>query len=232
MHIAVLNYSGNVGKSTIARHLLSPRLGHCPVFFVESINAGGDKATNVKGRDLRDVLVDMAVLNDAVVDIGSSNIEQAVSQLKNMANSHEDFDFFVIPTVPVKKQQQDTFEICQDLMGLGIKPAKIRLVLNQVPLDVETKKVFQLLMDLLADFDFDFETVLHLNDVYPLLGNMTIDRAIADHMDFKAKIAATNDVNLKRELATALGISRLAKTAKRELDAAFESMFGLALAHG
>jgi len=35
MRVCVLNYSGNVGKSTIAKHLLGPRLQDCEIFKVE-----------------------------------------------------------------------------------------------------------------------------------------------------------------------------------------------------
>ena len=37
MKVCVLNFSGNVGKSTIAAHLLQPRL-NAQVFSVESLN--------------------------------------------------------------------------------------------------------------------------------------------------------------------------------------------------
>ena len=37
MKICVLNFSGNVGKSTVAAHLLQPRL-NAQVFSVESLN--------------------------------------------------------------------------------------------------------------------------------------------------------------------------------------------------
>ena len=37
MKIAVLNFSGNVGKSTIARHLLSPRMPKAGLVAVETI---------------------------------------------------------------------------------------------------------------------------------------------------------------------------------------------------
>jgi len=225
MRVAVLNFSGNVGKSTIARHCLAPRMNNCPVFFVETINEGGDSKVNVKGRDFAEVLVDIAVLDDAVVDIGSSNIEQVFAQLKRMADAHEDFDYYVIPTVPTQKQQKDTANIYIELVGLGIDPSKIKLVLNQVELDFDPKKEFSTLMNSLEDFPVSFDTVLHLNEVYPMLSDMTIDQAIGDGTDFKAKIAAEKDPDVKRELAVALGVSRLAKTAKKELDAAFNSMF-------
>lgn len=42
MKIAVLNFSGNVGKSTIARHLLLPRIPGAELIAIESINAADE----------------------------------------------------------------------------------------------------------------------------------------------------------------------------------------------
>ena len=39
MKVAVINFSGNVGKSTIARHLLTPRIEGAELISIESINA-------------------------------------------------------------------------------------------------------------------------------------------------------------------------------------------------
>ena len=39
MKIAVINFSGNVGKSTVARHLLLPRIAGAELIAVESINS-------------------------------------------------------------------------------------------------------------------------------------------------------------------------------------------------
>lgn len=48
MKLAVINFSGNVGKTTVARHLLAPRIPGCQVVAVESINA--DDGPSVKIR--------------------------------------------------------------------------------------------------------------------------------------------------------------------------------------
>ena len=46
MKLAVINFSGNVGKSTVARHLLAPRIPGCQFVAVESINAAAFRPTN------------------------------------------------------------------------------------------------------------------------------------------------------------------------------------------
>ena len=38
MKIAVINFSGNVGKTTVARHLLLPRIQGAELISVESVN--------------------------------------------------------------------------------------------------------------------------------------------------------------------------------------------------
>ena len=44
MKIAVINFSGNVGKTTIARHLLLPRIPGAELITVESVNADEGQA--------------------------------------------------------------------------------------------------------------------------------------------------------------------------------------------
>lgn len=225
MRIAVLNFSGNVGKTTISRHCLAPRLDNCFLCHVETINEGGNE-NNVRGRDFKDVLEDIVVHKNAVVDIGSSNIESVFTQLKLMQGSHEDFDFYVVPVVPVDKQQIDTGKILLELMGLGIEPAKIKVVLNQVDPELSIEKKFAPLIPTLKEYGIAYDAVIHLNEVFPLLGKeMTVDEAISEGTDFQAKIGNTDDPNEKRDLAKARGISRLAKSAKQDLDKAFQMLF-------
>jgi hypothetical protein len=50
MKIAVINFSGNVGKTTIARHLLLPRIEGAELFSVESLNAADGEGHAMRGR--------------------------------------------------------------------------------------------------------------------------------------------------------------------------------------
>lgn len=229
MKIAVLNTSGNVGKTTIARHLLAPRMGTCPLMFVETINEGGD-INNVRGRDFKHVLIELATLDNGVVDIGSSNIEAVFTQLKNMADAHEDFDFYVVPTVPSLKQQKDTANTLRELIALGIPAFKIRLIFNQVEDGDSVEKVFPDLVKVAQLHGLATDAVIHINEVYSLLGNNTIEDAIAADVDYKTLLQNAKDTEEKRKLATALSVSRLAKGAKKELDKVFESLFANATA--
>jgi hypothetical protein len=230
MKVAVVNYSGNVGKTTVARHLLSPRMGNCPILFVETINEGGRAETNIKGRDFKEVLKEIPAHDKVVVDVGSSNIEQVFAQLKKMHDAHEDFDFFVIPTVPAAKQQADTAKIVEALYEMGVDSSKIKVVFNQVEDGDEVGKVFGVLLQALEPLEVipDTGAVIHQNELFPMLGNRTVDEALCTDRDFKAEIAsAAGNASKQRELAEARIVSRLAKGVKAELDAAFPKLFPL-----
>jgi hypothetical protein len=43
MKIGVINFSGNTGKSTLATHLLKPRIEGAWSFAIESLNSGADR---------------------------------------------------------------------------------------------------------------------------------------------------------------------------------------------
>lgn len=229
MKVAVVNYSGNVGKTTVARHLLSPRLGDCPILFVESINEGGSPEVNIKGRDFKDVLREIPAHENVVVDVGSSNVEQVFTQLKKMHDAHEDFDFFVVPTVPATKQQADTAKVVEELYELGVDSSKIKVLFNLVDDGDDVNKVFAVLLETLEPLDIAPNTaaVIHHNELFPMLGQRSIHEAMCLDRDFKAEIAkAAGQPDLQREIAEARIVSRLARGAKAELDSAFQQLFG------
>ena len=77
MKIAVINFSGNVGKSTIARNLLAPRIPDSEVFAVETINSDGTEDETMKGKEFGDLLEALQLMDSAVVDLGASSYRPA-----------------------------------------------------------------------------------------------------------------------------------------------------------
>ena len=69
--IAVLNFSGNVGKSTLAKHLLAPMMDNCPVVSVETINADAASETLITGSQFGQLQEDMLLQDQVIVDVGS-----------------------------------------------------------------------------------------------------------------------------------------------------------------
>jgi len=147
MKIAVMNFSGNVGKSTIARHLLAPRIPGAEVIAIETINSDGTDEDALKGKQFGELQDAMQLMDAAVVDIGASNVEDVVALMRQYRRSHEDFDYFVVPTVPEKKQQRDTISTVNALAELGVPAKRIRLVFNQVEPGDDPARVFSALYD-------------------------------------------------------------------------------------
>ena len=138
MKVAVINFSGNVGKTTIARHLLAPRIAGAEVISIESLNADDGQASALRGSQFGELQEYLQTVDNVVVDIGASNVEELLSLMRKYRGSHEDFDYFVVPTVPALKQQQDTMATLAELARIGIPASKLRIVFNQVDDDAES----------------------------------------------------------------------------------------------
>jgi hypothetical protein len=224
MKIAVLNNSGNVGKTTVARQLLAPRLGNCPIFFVESINEAGT-AAKVRGRELRQVLVDMALVDHAIVDIGSSNIEAVYAELARMRQAHREFDCYVVPAAPSTKQQRDTINTLSTLLEMGVGADRIRLVFNMLAYGARVEHECAELAGFARARGIACDAVIRTNDVFELIGDEGLADYLFDIDRLKAELAAEGDPDEKRRIATTIGIARLAHGMNEELDAVFATMF-------
>lgn len=126
MKVAVVNFSGNTGKTTVSDSLLSPRMGGVR-FAIETINAGAsDDAAEIermKGRQFGELSEILLTEDNAVVDVGASNVEDFFKYMGQFAGSHEDFDYFLVPTVSEKKQQADTINTIKTLAALACHAA-------------------------------------------------------------------------------------------------------------
>lgn len=229
MKIGVINFSGNVGKSTVARHLLAPRMNNAQIIAVESINSDGTEDESIRGKQFGELSEALSVLEDVVVDIGASNVEEFINRMKQYRGSHEDFDYFVIPTVGKPKQQRDTISTIDALADLGVPAAKIRLVFNMVESDEVPERLFSGLFEYHAEeksFTLKPEAVLHVNDIYGKLrgSEQSIAEILNDPTDLKEMLKAAKDSEEKLRISRLIGVKRLAAGVSEELDAVFKSL--------
>jgi hypothetical protein len=134
MRILIANYSGNVGKSTIAKELLSPRI-KASMVSIETVNSGGDPdAVEISHRAFSGLSEQLAFMDDAehiVVDVGSSNIEGVLEEMQRLDGSHDDVDLWVVPTTPDSKQMNDTVRFAKTLIEMGVDKSRIVVVKNK-----------------------------------------------------------------------------------------------------
>lgn len=229
MKIAVINFSGNVGKTTVARHLLAPRVEGAKLVAVESLNADESQGQAIRGRQFGELQEYLHTVESVVVDIGASNVEDLLALMKRYRGSHEDFDYFVVPTVSALKQQQDTIATLAELSRQGIPRSRLKIVFNMVEDGAEVTHAFDILMAFLAAHSIataDPACRLGVNEVYERVkGDTESLAALArDETDYKALIARAPTVADKLALAQKLAIHRLASGVVPELDACYAAL--------
>ena len=229
MKVAVINFSGNVGKTTIARHLLAPRIDGAEVIAVESINADDGQAAAVRGSQFGELQEYLHTVDNVVVDIGASNVEELLGLMHRYRGSHEDFDYFVVPTVPALKQQQDTIATLAEMARLGVPSAKLRVVFNLVEDGTDVAESFDTLLSFIKEHPLaraSTECRLGANEIYERVKGTDTDLAelARDETNYKAQIARAPDTSQKRALAQKLATRRLASGVVPELDRCFAAL--------
>jgi len=232
MKIAVLNFSGNVGKTTIARHLLLPRIPGAALIAVESINADDDhQGQSLRGRQFAELQEYLQTVDSAVVDIGASNVEELLGLMHRYRGSQEDFDAFVIPTVPALKQQRDTTATLLEMSRLGVPASRLKIVFNMVEEDSDITQTFEPLLEFLLACPVATASIrarLSANEIYGRVKSMEVALDLIqlskDTTDFKSLILKSAKLEEKLALAQALANRRLAFGVVPELDACFAAL--------
>jgi cellulose biosynthesis protein BcsQ len=229
MNLAVINFSGNVGKTTMARHLLLPRIKGAEIVSIESANADEQEADALRGKDFAHLQQYMLATDNLIVDIGASNVEDLLKLMGKFKGSHEDFDHYVVPCAPDIKQQKDTANTIAQLVQMGVSPAKIKIVLNRVEDGDNPQRQFASLIGFLNTSNVaTINPQAHLtdNEIYQRLkqDRRTITELSADKTDYKKLIAAEPDHDKKVVLADKLAVKRLADGVLPELDACFAAL--------
>jgi len=228
--IALVNYSGNVGKSTLAQQLLAPRMGGASIIPVETINEEFTGNDPVTGKQYKSVVDMLQILDDVIIDVGSSNVEEFLARMKKYRDSHKFLDYIVIPTTPDRKQQHDTISTIEALAGIGIVPSKIRMIFNRVDPDIDFNTAFDSIRRYFDDhrkFTMSPECVITDSELYELLmnGKKTVSSILADKTDYGAKITKAKTMPEKLKYAHMVTTQLLARGVEEELDRAFSALF-------
>ena len=231
--IVVMNFSGNVGKSTIAAHLLSPRMPEAKIFSVESINSGADSSgvevEILKGKKFGNLLEAVALLDEAIIAVGASNVEQFLHQMQQYDGSHEDFDLFIIPAVKENKVITDTVNTIKSLDKLEIPRDKIQVVFNRVETDDEIEDVFAPIFGiakLMPGVKVATNAAVYNNEIFERLKPLKLNIAdiINDKTDYREVIRTAKTDEEKTEASTMMALTRLGRTAEKNLAKVYEAI--------
>lgn len=234
MKVAVLNFSGNVGKTTVAGHLLKPRMGDAPIYSIESINAGADAngldVEKMRGNKFGELVRELLLLNTAIVDVGASNVEDFLKLMQQFRGSHKVFDYFVVPAVKEEKAQGDTVNTIRVLQKIGVDKKRIRLVFNKVEVEETVIDEFPALFGL-AEIEKSFvlkpEATIYANEVFE--GLKTVGKSLgditSDQTDYSARLSQATSEDEKDFCVDMVALKWLAEAANENLDEVFRVLF-------
>lgn len=229
LKIAIMNNSGNVGKSMVCDTLFSPRIKGSKKIKIETINSDGTDDETIAAKNIQKVFELIDSTDVALIDIGASNIEHFMSNLKKAEGAHEEIDFFFIPTTPKPKQQLDTITTINNLLDLNVEPEQIKLIFNFHDPDYSIEKLYSVIFesDLYKTLKLKSKTnifTIDENPVFDMLGEMGIafTDIANDERDFKALIRASKCEEERAVLSHQRSAFRLAKGFVKELNITFE----------
>ena len=235
MRVTVINYCGTVGKTTVASHLLAPRIPNAAIYAVESVNetaAGlGLEVEQTRAERFGDLYKRLMVSESAIVDVGASNAEEFIERMMKFDGSHLEFDYFVVPVTSGAKEQKETIKTLQALAAVGAMRDRIRVLFNRVATDVSEE--FPAVLGFAKEsssFVANPEAAIHENEVFDLLTTKrtTIASVLADNTDYRS-LLTTLDREKEAEKVSHYTdmhvIKALARGVDRQLDAAFRALF-------
>lgn len=225
MKVAIINFSGNVGKSTIARHLFAPRL-NTEVISVESINSD-EGGTQIRGDQFRFVQEHLLENESALIDIGASNIEDFVAGMTRYKSSHEDIDLFIVPVVKEVKQQKDTIATIEALNALGVPAKKIRVIFNRVESFESVEEKFPAIFGYAENekkCTVKAGAVIFQNELFEEIKKLdkSVSDIVADSTDYRSQIKTAKDDEERDFLIQMTLAKRLAATVNENLDNVFK----------
>lgn len=225
MKIAILNFSGNVGKSTIAKFLLIPRFPEAVHITIETINSdttNSEATLQLKGKEVDTVQEQLLINDDVIVDVGASNVEQFVKGMKLFSGSIDDFDLFIVPVTPEKKQQVDTITTVDTLIEMGVPTSKIKIIFNRVQTDTSVHDEFYALIEYLSSIKVEVSVESYIPDssFFERANETgdTVESILADDTDYKALIKGTDSKPKKLEYAAKVMMPRIALGIRDSLD--------------
>jgi hypothetical protein len=235
MKVAVVNYCGTVGKTTIASELLVPRMEGAQLFAIETVNETaaelGLTIEQLRGRQFGELFKELMMVEAAIVDVGASNAEEFLNRMGSYAGSHAEIDCFIVPVTSGVKEQSETIKTVRTLTSVGVPRERIRVLFNRVADSVEEE--FVAVLGFAATSGACIATVdaaIHENEVFHLLARKrtTINAVLADPTDYRElvrSLSKARDRTHMQHAADMHAIRSLARGVKDQLDEVYAALF-------
>lgn len=234
MKLVIINFTGTVGKTTIAANVLSPRMDGAQIYAIESINETAENlgldVEKLRGNKFRELFKRIMIEDQAIIDVGASNVEEFMANLEGFEEAHEEIDYYIVPVTPGTKEQKETVSMIGSLVSLGVPPEKIRIVFNRVKRDVPSEfPIIVAYHDHTSMFGINYECAIFETELFDALSikRITMKNLLEDQNDYKT-LLKNKDASVKERehWADMYGLKLLCKGINRKLDQVFLTLIG------
>lgn len=136
MKIAVINFSGNTGKSMLTKNMLVPLLAGARRISIEDLNeAGGRPDATITAGMFPSLAAELNAFDadkHFVLDIGASSAKEMIGHFVRLASTREDIDLWLVPVTPSSKQCADSINTIRKLVDIGVDAARVVVVPNNI----------------------------------------------------------------------------------------------------
>ncbi len=240
MKLAVISYTGKIGKSTLCNTLAFPRMPGATVVRLETINdsglSGADNETKMKGRDLGKLELELAKTDDAIIDVGASNVEAFILALNSQYEAHLAMDYFLVPikaNVHAQVEMGEAVKTLKALSAMGIEAERIKVVFNMLPHDADVHEECKVIFNMHKKepiFTLNPDAVIHESDAFSSL--VTVKRSytemLADPRNYRAeqKAIPVEREKERTDLVKWIRAQGAVKMMEREMQTTWNALFG------
>ena len=228
LKIAVVNNSGNVGKSTMCQALLKPRLEGSEIIRVETINTDGTNEEKLSAKQYDEIIKRIDDVDCTIIDVGSSNIEQFLVQMNEFKGSHDLIDYFITPVTNQEKQQRDSIATIHSLLDMGIEEDRLKVIFNFAEKDTDIERQFALFLSdkPCKKIAGKNPAIVYNNNIFNLLhkSGLKYNDVYNDDRDLRSLIRSAASVEERQELSNLRAVKMLMNGFNADLDVAFENL--------
>ncbi|WP_407216875.1 StbB family protein [Enterobacter hormaechei] len=228
LKIAVVNNSGNVGKSTMCQALLKPRLEGSEIIRVETINTDGTNEEKLSAKQYDEIIKRIDDVDCTIIDVGSSNIEQFLVQMNEFKGSHDLIDYFITPVTNQEKQQRDSIATIHSLLDMGIEEDRLKVIFNFAEKDTDIERQFAIFLSdkTCKKIAGKNPAIVYNNNIFNLLhkSGLKYNDVYNDDRDLRSLIRSAASVEERQELSNLRAVKMLMNGFNADLDVAFENL--------
>ena len=223
MRIAVLNYAPHVGKSTLTRHLLLPRIPGAELFEIDSYHP-------LDSESMWDLMCGVIKAENIVVDVPYWQTPELIQAFRTYVGSQEDFDVFVIPTTAESAVTvQKTVVTIAALKSIGVPATKIRPVFNCIERATNMSRAFSSLYQYWKEekgFVLNATAVIHNSGIFRQFEgiDLTFAQLLETSADSLWEVARTDGIDDRCVWGGLISTKRMVPGVMAELDVAFRTL--------